>query len=74
LRIESETSPPSLKFQEVTLPNMPLRYQVELVSPQGWTDWLQNGSGVQQLPALLILSCAQSWLATPILLAGGQFM
>lgn len=53
LRIESETSPPSVKFQEVTLPNMPLRYQVEVVSPQGWTVRLQNGSDVQQLPALL---------------------
>ena len=53
LRIESEISPPSVKFQEVTLPNMPLRYQVEVVSPQGWTVRLQNGSDVQQLPALL---------------------
>jgi transposase-like protein len=37
LRVESETPPPPMKFQEVTLPNMPLRYAVEVVSPQGWT-------------------------------------
>ena|ERR1019366_3851428 len=53
LRVESETPSPPVKFQEVTLPNMPLRYAVEVVSPQGWTVRLQNGSDVQQLPALL---------------------
>jgi transposase-like protein len=53
LRVESETTSPPVKFQEVTLPNMPLRYAVEVVSPQGWTVRLQNGSDVQQLPALL---------------------
>jgi transcriptional regulator with XRE-family HTH domain len=53
LRVESETPSPPVKFQEVTLPNMTLRYAVEVVSPQGWTVRLQNGSDVQQLPALL---------------------
>jgi hypothetical protein len=53
LRVESETPSPRLKFQEVTLPNMPLRYAVEVVSPQGWTVRLHNSSDVQQLPALL---------------------
>jgi len=53
LRVESDASPPPVKFQEVTLPNMPLRYAVEVVSPQGWIVRLQNGSDVQQLPALL---------------------
>ena len=53
LRVESETPSPPVKFQEVTLPNMPPRYPVEVVSPQGWTVRLQNGSDVQQLPALL---------------------
>jgi transposase-like protein len=53
LRVENETPSPPVKFQEVKLPNMPLRYQVEVVSPQGWTVRLQNGSDVQQLPALL---------------------
>ena len=53
LRVESETPSPPVKLQEVTLPNMPLRYAVEVVSPQGWTVRLQNGSDVQQLPALL---------------------
>src|SRR5271156_5752886 len=50
LRVESETPSPPVKFQEVTLPKMPLRYAVEVVSPQGWTVRLQNGSDVQQLP------------------------
>jgi transposase-like protein len=53
LRVESETPPQPVKFQEVTLPKMQARYAVEVVSPQGWTVRLQNGSDVQQLPALL---------------------
>jgi transposase-like protein len=53
LRVESETPSPPVKFQEVTLPNMPLCYAVEVVSPQGWTVRLQNASDIQQLPALL---------------------
>jgi transposase-like protein len=53
LRVESEVALPPVKFQEVTLPKMPLRYAVEVVSPQGWIVRLQNGSDVQQLPALL---------------------
>ena len=53
LRVESEAPSPPVKFQEVTLPNIPLRYAVEVVSPQGWTVRLQNGSDVQRLPALL---------------------
>jgi transposase-like protein len=53
LRVEGEASSSPVKFQEVTLPNLPLRYTVEVVSPQGWTVRLQNGSDVQQLPALL---------------------
>jgi transposase-like protein len=53
LRVESESDSPSVKFQEVTLPKMSPRYQVEVVSPKGWTVRLQNGSDVQQLPALL---------------------
>ena len=53
LRVESETPSPPVKFQEVTLPNMPLRYAVEVVSPQGWTVRLQNGSEIETLPALL---------------------
>ena len=53
LRVESETPSPPVKFQEVTLPNMPLRYAVEVVSPQGWTVRLQNGSEIETLPQLL---------------------
>ena len=53
LRVESEATPAPVKFQEVKLPNMPLRYAVEVVSPQGWTVRLQNGSDVQMLPSVL---------------------
>jgi transposase-like protein len=53
LRVENEAASPPVKFQEVTLPNMPMRYAVEVVSPQGWTVRLHNGSDVQELPALL---------------------
>jgi transcriptional regulator with XRE-family HTH domain len=53
LRVESEAPPTPMKFQEVTLPKISQRYGVEVVSPQGWTVRLQNGSDVQELPALL---------------------
>ena len=53
LRIESEATSPPVKFQEVTLPNMPLPYAVEVVSPQGWTVRLQNSSEIQSLSQLL---------------------
>jgi transposase-like protein len=53
LRVESEATPAPVKFQEVKLPNMPLRYAVEVVSPQWWTVRLQNGSDVQMLPSVL---------------------
>ena len=53
LRVESEASSPPVKFQEVTPPNAPLRYAVEIVSPQGWIVRLQNGAVVQALPELL---------------------
>jgi hypothetical protein len=42
-----------VKFQEVTLPKMPSRYAVEVVSPQGWTVRLQNSSEIEALPQLL---------------------
>jgi transcriptional regulator with XRE-family HTH domain len=44
VRVETEAAPPSVKFQEAALPNIPLRYAVEVVSPQGWTARLQNSS------------------------------
>jgi transcriptional regulator with XRE-family HTH domain len=53
LRIENEAASPPVKFQEVLLPNTPLRYAVEIVNPQGWIVRLQNGSDTQQLSALL---------------------
>jgi transposase-like protein len=53
LRVENEAASPPVKFQEVTLPNMPLRYAVEVVSPQGWTVRLQNSSEIETLPQLL---------------------
>jgi transposase-like protein len=53
LRCENKTAMPSVEFQEVTLPHTPLRYSVELVSPQGWTIRLQNTVDVESLPQLL---------------------
>jgi transposase-like protein len=53
LRVEGETASPPMKFQEVVLPNMPPRYAVEVVSPQGWTVRLQNSSEIGALPKLL---------------------
>ena len=53
LRVESETTLPPVKFQEVTLPNMPVPYAVEVVSPQGWTVRLQNRSEIQSLSQVL---------------------
>src|ERR1022692_2107767 len=50
LRVESDGPPPPVKFQEVTLPNMPQRYAVEVVSPQGWTVRLKNSSEIETLP------------------------
>ena len=53
LRLERDIIPPKVKFQEVRLPNPASHWPVEVVSPQGWIVRLQNGSEVQQLPALL---------------------
>ena len=53
LRVECEAPSPPVKFQEVKLPNMSLRYAVEVVSPQGWTVRLQNSSEIETLPQLL---------------------
>jgi transposase-like protein len=53
LRVESTAVAPPVKFQEVVLPNPPLRYAVGVVSPQGWTVRLQNGSEIETLPQLL---------------------
>jgi transposase-like protein len=52
-RVESETPSPPVKFQEGTVPNMPMRNAVEIVSPEGWTVRLQNGSEVETLAQVL---------------------
>jgi len=36
LRVENQAASPPVKFQEVTLPNMPMRYAVEVVSFARW--------------------------------------
>ena len=53
LRVQAQATLPLVKFQEVVLPNTPLRYAVEVVSPQGWIVRLQHSSEVQTLPPLL---------------------
>jgi transposase-like protein len=53
LRCQDKTTVTPMKFQEVTLPHTPLRYGVEVVSPQGWTVRLQNTSDIESLPQLL---------------------
>ena len=53
LRVEGQATLPPVKFQEVVLPHTPLRYAVEVVSPQGWIVRLQDSSEVQTLPTLL---------------------
>ena len=53
LRCESKTTLPSVKFQEVGLPNAAPRWAVEVVSPQGWIVRLHNSSELQTLLQLL---------------------
>jgi hypothetical protein len=53
LRVEVKSKPPRVKFREVVMPHGPLRYAVEVVSPQGWVVRLQSGSDVKALPELL---------------------
>ena len=53
LRLERDAVPAKVQFQEVRLPNPASRWPVEVVSPQGWTVRMQNGSDVQMLPQLL---------------------
>jgi len=53
LRLERDTPAPKVKFQEVRMPNPAARWPFEVVSPQGWTVRLQNGSDVKSLPELL---------------------
>jgi transposase-like protein len=53
LRCEEKTALPRVKFQEIAPPHTPLRYPVEVVSPQGWTVRLQNTYDIESLPQLL---------------------
>ena len=53
LRVEVKPKPPRLKFQEVMMPNTPLRFAVEVVSPKGWIVRLHHGSDEQYLSSLL---------------------
>jgi transposase-like protein len=53
LRVGGKATPSPVEFQEVVLPNAPLRYAVEVVSPQGWIVRLQDSSEVHTLPQLL---------------------
>lgn len=53
LRVESKAAEPPVQFQEVVVPNMPMRYAVEVVSPQGWTVRLQNSSEIETLAQVL---------------------
>jgi len=53
LRVENEKGSPPVKFREVILPNTPMPYAVEVVSPQGWTVRLQNSSEIETLAQLL---------------------
>ena len=53
LRRERKQSLPPVRFQEVTLPNSPPRWAVEIVSPHGWVVRVQTSAEVQTLPQLL---------------------
>ena len=53
LRVERETLPPKVKFQEMRLASPASHWPVEIVSPQGWMVRIQNDSDVQMLPLLL---------------------
>jgi transposase-like protein len=53
LRVENEAASPPVKFQEVTLPNIPMRYAVEVISPHGWTVRLQKSSEIETLAQVL---------------------
>jgi transposase-like protein len=53
LRVEVKPKPPRVKFQEIVMPNAPLRYAVEVVSPKGWSVRLQNCSDVESLSQVL---------------------
>ena len=53
LRLERDSVPAKVAFQEVRLPSPVKHWPIEVVSPQGWVVRLQNSSDVQRLPELL---------------------
>ena len=58
LRLERDGVTAKVAFQEVRLPSPVKHWPIEVVSPQGWSVRLQNGSAVQLLPELLrVLPC-----------------
>jgi transposase-like protein len=58
LQQERAAGQPSVSFKEVMLPNSPIRWALEIVSPQGWTVRLAQSSDFEKLsPMLLALPC-----------------
>ncbi len=58
LHQERATGEPTVRFEEVRLPNSPMRWALEIVSPQGWTVRLAQSSDWETLsPLLLALPC-----------------
>lgn len=58
LQQERTTGQPSVSFEEVMLPNSPIRWALEIVNPQGWTVRLAQSSDLETLcPLLLPLPC-----------------
>ena len=58
LRQEQTGGQPSVRFEEVMLPNSPMRWALEIVNPQGWTVRLAQSSDLETLsPLLLPLPC-----------------
>ena len=58
LQQERTRGQPSVSFEEVMLPNSPIRWALEIVNPQGWTVRLAQSSDLETLsPLLLPLPC-----------------
>jgi transposase-like protein len=58
LQQERRAGQPAVRFEEVMLPNSPMRWALEIVNPQGWTVRLAQSSDLETLcPLLLPLPC-----------------
>ena len=53
LRLERDSVPAKVAFQEVRLSSPVKHWPIEVVSPQGWIVRLHNGADVHLLPELL---------------------